>query len=264
MTSFDWPEDRRITWGAESPMYISKVLAEFPEMGTNTLIPLPFIDKALERYRQWKTGTADEKAAIEALSQDQRRHLGVDCAREGDDMTIGYSLKGAILERALRLAMSPVDQTVGEIGRMITDEHYDDVTIEEDPTGGGVIDILRANGHRTIFGEMPGGTPTDEMTYYNRKAELAFKLRERFVDAGNIALDDEDTGAQLSNYKYKVTTFRGHEVYQLEKKGDMKRRIGRSPDDGDAAIYANARVGLSGSGIPQAHAGEAMAARADW
>lgn len=245
LTSPVWVEDKKISWGESSPMFLCKVLAEFPEMGTDTLIPLPFIERALERYRTWKTGTEEERTAIEALAPDDGRHLGVDCAREGDDMTVGYSIEGAIAERVLRLPKSKVDETVGAIGRMNSDIGFKDITVEQDPTGAAVLDFLRAHGHREIYGELPGGTPHDKSKFFNRKAELAFKLRERFVDAENIALDNEDAGAQLSQYKFKLTTHAGYEVFRLEPKAEMKKRIGRSPDDGDALFYANARVGAT-------------------
>jgi len=227
-----WVEDKKITWGETSPMYEAKVEAKFPEMGTDALIPLSFIEKALEKYREWKAG--DE--SILDIAPDKGRTLGVDCARYGDDMTVGYGLQGPILEREFRLPMSGADVRFATIDRLIRQKHFNRVNIEEDMLGGDTIDLLRAKGHQAIYGVNPAGVASDKTEFYDRKTELAWMLRGRFVEAQDIALDCEDTGGQLSNYKYKPTVKAGHSVLKLEPKDDMKKRLGRSPDDGDAAI----------------------------
>lgn len=231
-----WVEDKKITWGETSPMYQAKILAEFPEMGTDTLIPLKFIDLALERYKEYEAG---DKTVLE-LAPNKGRTMGVDCARYGDDMSVGYGLEGPLLERVFRMALSGADERVGRIGSLIREKHFDRVNIEEDAYGGDDIDHLRAQGFQNIFGVTPSGRAEDQTEFYDRKTELAWQLRGRFVEAQDIALDCEDTGGQLSNYKFKYTVKSGYNVKKLEPKDDMKKRLGRSPDDGDAAIYTMA------------------------
>jgi len=232
LTSPDWAEDRRVAWGEKSPMYLAKVLAEFPEMGTDTLIPLKFIEAALERDPQ------------DVEIENGKTSLGVDVARFGDDDTVGYRIKGAEAKRRFRMGMSGVDETTSIVGMEITDNHYDDVNIDEDGIGSGVIDNLRAQEFK-INGIQSGAAANRSDKYYNRRTEMAFMLRERFIEAENLCLDCEDTGAQLSNLKYKYTTKGGHNVYKLEPKEDTKKRLGSSPDDADALIYANATAGVS-------------------
>lgn len=243
ITGPSWVEDKRVMWGVESPMWRAKVEAEFPEMGIDTLIPLPFIEQAIEKYRQWKEGTPEEREAVEGLVSYRKKHLGIDSAREGDDNAIGYRVERAIAERVFRMAKSKGDELIGRIGRLIQDQHFDVVNIEQDPMGAVIMDVLVAQGH-AVNGILPGGVPHEPTKYYDRKTELAWALRERFVELENIALDCEDTGGQLSSYKYKYTTKGGFDVYRLEPKAEMKKRIGRSPDDGDALIYANANKGF--------------------
>ena len=260
LTSAEWVEDKKVSWGMGTPMWQANIEAEFPEMGIDTLIPLPFIEKALEKYRQWKSGTAEEREEIENLTKYRKKHLGVDTAREGDDLCVGYKLEGTIAERLFRLPKSKTDETVSRVGRAITDEHYDVVNIEQDPYGAAIIDMIRAQGHQ-VNGILPGGTANEPQKYFHKKTELAFKLRERFIEAEDIALDCEDTGGQLANYKYIYTTKAGYDVYRLEPKKDMKKRIGRSPDDGDALIFANANIGIGRGQIATA---PSIAAQADW
>lgn len=47
-----WVADRRADWGEDSPLYQSRVLAEFPTSSEDSLIPLAWIHQAFRRYRQ--------------------------------------------------------------------------------------------------------------------------------------------------------------------------------------------------------------------
>jgi phage terminase large subunit len=61
-------------------------------------------------------------------------------------------------------------------------------------------------------------------------------MRERFQD-GSIDIDpaDDDLAAELAAIKYKFTS---NGKIQIEKKAEMKTRVGRSPDRADALMLA--------------------------
>jgi hypothetical protein len=87
--------------------------------------------------------------------------------------------------------------------------------------------------------------------YADRRAEMYWTVRELLdPDIRNnptpIALPpDEDMIGDLSCVKYKVD---GHGRIRVESKDDIKKRIGHSPDDGDAVVLAFAPA----KGRPQA------------
>lgn len=251
LTSYDWPEDRKVAWGEESPMFIAKVKAEFPEMGTDTLIPLKFIEEALNRTPEDVSKAWDGRA------------LGLDVARFGDDMTVGYDLNGCEAKRIFRMSHKPLDQTAARVGKLITDEHFDHVNIDDDGMGGGVVDILVGQGFQNINRILSGARARRPNKYFNRRTEMAFALKERFVNEKNICLDCEDTGSQLSTLKYKYATKGGYNVYQLEKKEDTKKRLGRSPDDADGLIYANANQGVNPDDV-DVSVGQSVAGGSEW
>ena len=43
-----WAYDKYLRWGKDSSLYLSRVLGEFPTEGSNTLIPLSWIEKAMK------------------------------------------------------------------------------------------------------------------------------------------------------------------------------------------------------------------------
>jgi hypothetical protein len=67
-----WVEEKRKSWGEASPLYQSKVLGEFPEVGDDTLIPPGWIIAAVERE----------------LERGLPVELGCDIARFGADETV--------------------------------------------------------------------------------------------------------------------------------------------------------------------------------
>ena len=52
--------------------------------------------------------------------------------------------------------------------------------------------------------------------------------------------EDEELAAQLSSIKYKINTAG---QIQIESKDDMRTRLGRSPDEADAAMLTEAEEG---------------------
>lgn len=66
-----WAYERAESWGIDSPMFQSRVLAVFPEEGDDTLIKLSHIERALE-----KTWTEDEWKF-----RPRRKTIGIDVAR---------------------------------------------------------------------------------------------------------------------------------------------------------------------------------------
>jgi phage terminase large subunit len=82
---------------------------------------------------------------------------------------------------------------------------------------------------------------TDPERFKNLRAELWWNLRERLnpnprLNPDPIALPPDDVlMADLTNVKYRINS-RGQ--IEIESKEDIKKRLGRSPDRGDAVVLA--------------------------
>lgn len=83
-------------------------------------------------------------------------------------------------------------------------------------------------------------TSDGRLGFKNKRAEATWRLRE-LLDPENqetVALPpDAQLRADLASYRWKLLS---GGIIQVELKEDIKKRIGRSPDDGDAVIIAMA------------------------
>jgi hypothetical protein len=233
-----WVEEKRKSWGEQSPLWISKITGEFPDQSSDSLVPL----------------TALRNATLKDYEPGKPNELGVDVARFGDDATVIYHRQGHTAERKAKVYNRDLMHVVGMVVREIIATGATRVKIDDIGLGGGVTDRLRelkAEGkiHRTVeiigvnVGEAPQTNKTDEV-FKNLRAELNWSLRQRFVE-GNIRLvgDNDDLLSQAGQIKYKFTS--AGEI-QIEAKADMKKRTrGVSPDDWDALVLAFAEMGGS-------------------
>jgi len=218
----EWVWDKWEKWGEDSPLWISRVLGEFPAVSTDTLIPLSWIEAAQRR-------------GLDASAPDV---LGVDVARQGSDETVLVHRQGPVARVVKVTHQEDTMQTTGRVVVALNETNATEARIDAVGIGAGVYDRLREMGKPAV--EMQSGQAAkDPERFLNARAEWWWGLRERF-EAGDIDIDeDDDLAAQLSNIKYKFTS-RGQ--IQIESKDEMKRRGVGSPDRGDALMLAFADI----------------------
>lgn len=221
----DWVDARRNRWGEDSPLWVSRVLGQFPETSTDGLIPLAWIEQAQNR----------------SLEPTTPNELGVDVARFGDDSTSIYHRKGPVLRCIGNYHGLATTEVTGRVVQALIETGADDAKVDEIGIGAGVVDSLVEQG-RPVTGVNVGEGAKDRERFANLRAEVFWGLRERF-EVGDIDLDptDEVLAAELAGLKYKIDS-RGR--IQLEKKEDMKKRLPNlgSPDRADAAALAFAQA----------------------
>ena len=228
-----WVDDARRNWGEDSPLFISKVLGEFPESSENTLIPASWIVAAQNRE----------------LPAEGTRTIGVDVARFGTDKTILATRTGPVFRIVKTLTHSATTATAGEVVNLMR-THRGTAHVDGVGVGGGVVDMLRAAGV-PVADLQAGSGATDSERFKNARAEWYWGLRERF-EAGDIDLDpaDDELASQLASIQFSYTA-RGQII--LESKDDMAKRGLPSPDRADALMLAFAtttrRKPLKGSGF---------------
>jgi hypothetical protein len=99
----------------------------------------------------------------------------------------------------------------------------------DEGNGGGVIDRLRQLGHE-VMGVHFGGK-AGRPRYVNKRTEMWFEMRD-WITSGGVIPNDMGLKQDLATPTYKFTS--AQDVYSLESKDEIKKRIGRSPDVGDA------------------------------
>lgn len=214
-----WVATRYQRWGPTSSLYQARVLGQFPEQGSDTLIPLAWIEAA--QARQLKPG-----APIQ---------LGVDVARYGEDETVLYLRRGSVVRMHGSHAMSTTMETVGWTVHAMDETDAEIAKVDADGIGAGVYDRLVELG-RSVYEIRGGMTASDPERFANRRAEWYWGLRERF-ETGDIDIpeDDDELASQLANLKWKVNS-RGQII--IESKDEMKKRGLSSPDRADGVCYA--------------------------
>lgn len=188
----------------------------------------------LIRY-EWTMGASN----IEPV--DGKAALGVDVARYGDDDTVLSPIHG---NRVLPLEYHhglDLERTAALVRSKILDTPIDGQNVHVDAVGlgAGVVDILRSQGHRVtevISGAKAVETRGDTFRYNNLRSQMWWHVREA-LRKGELCfeLDDPRLREDLTAPRYTIT---GDKVIKVESKDDIKRRIGRSTDAGDAVVYA--------------------------
>jgi hypothetical protein len=211
-----WVADRYKDWGNASPLYLAKVLAQFPQNSEDTLIPLHLIEAAVDR----------------TLSVSEPNEISVDVARFGSDSSIIMQRKGSVARILKTIRKNDTMELSGEVIVALRSTGAIIAKIDSIGVGAGVFDRLNEQ-EFPVFEMQSGGASSDKERYANARAEWWWNLRDRF-ESGDIDIeDDEELIAQLANIKYKVTS-RGQIL--IESKDDMKKRGLPSPDKGDALM----------------------------
>lgn len=221
----EWVEDKRRRWGNESPLYTSKVLGEFPDIGEDVLFRASLIRAAQER---------------DLTPDDQQVRLGVDVARFGTDRTVLMLARGPVARVVAEYASAATTETSGRVAAIVREHRVKRVQVDGVGVGGGVVDQLRES-DEPVTDLQSGGAARDPSKFINARAEWYWGLRERF-EAGDIDVDpaDDELAAQLGAIRYQFSA-RGQ--IKIESKEDMKRRGLPSPDRADALVYAYASTG---------------------
>lgn len=226
-----WFENRRLQWGEDSALFANRAKGEFHSSDVDSVIPLPWVEAAVERWHVWNdTGRA---------SRPGRKVNGVDVARGGADKTVIAERQGDVV---MRLHEFAIKDTVAIADRTIllapnqTDLHVVDVI----GVGAGVVDTLRRRpGVNVIaFNAARANHMRDrsgEFKFANNRSYMWWALREALdpAFAPTLALPPhEDLLADLTAPKYKISENGGK--IQVESKDDIRARLGRSTDYGDA------------------------------
>jgi phage terminase large subunit len=212
-------DDARKKWGEESPMYAIRVLGDFAKLSSDTVIDLGAVEDAQARE-------------LPADSLQDLVVIGCDVARFGTDETVIAERVGQRIRIVETYVGKPTTHTAGRVAYWASRHPAvaTRVVVDDVGVGGGVTDQLRASG-LSVTAFNGGHSAFDSRQYPNRRSELWFQAA---AEMPLLDLDDDDqlaadlTGPQ---YSYDVKLRR-----VVERKDETKRRLGRSPDRGDAVL----------------------------
>ncbi len=242
LTSRTWVEERRRKWGETSPLYVAKVLGQFPDISDDVLIPMSLLTKA--------------QNTDYVPTRDDVKVLGVDIARLGRDKTVLVFRHGTKIRIYKSYSKKDLMTTVGWILHAARELGVDWVVLDDTGVGGGVTDRLRElkkSGEITFnvlplnFGAAAAVSKTKKtrnVRFYNIRSQIYWDFKE-MLTYDEVDLDSptsngdspmEDALSQLGSMKYGPNS-RGE--IQLESKEDYKDRTKLdSPDEADAIVLS--------------------------
>jgi len=161
----------------------------------------------------------------------------VDTARFGDDECVIYGFENENVVKQDIFGMARVTETGARAVKMAREMGANTIGIETDGIGGGVadvcLDILGKNSGITVIEQVANSRADKSDRYGNLRAEAWFEAADTMGDSRASLPNDNQLITDLTSVQYHVSRGR---IF-AEAKEDLKARIGRSPDRGDAYVF---------------------------
>jgi len=212
----EWARQQIELYGRDNPWVQAFILGEFPAASINAILSLEEVEAAMKR-----------QVEPDSYAWAQKR-LGIDVARFGDDRSVIFPRQGL---RAFKPVIMRHQRTTDIAARVAQAKAKWGSELELiDDTGHwghGVVDNLVAAGFSPIALQYHG--PAIDQRYRNKRTEMWMELAEWVKGGGRLPYIPELVG-ELTTVTY--TFINGK--FALEDKDQIKARLGRSPDLGDA------------------------------
>lgn len=229
----DWVEQRRLQWGEQSAVFQNRVLGEFAASGEDSIVPLAWVEKAMERYEAWVEEHGDKLPEFTCV--------GVDIARYGEDKTVLATRYGSMLHQLRYFPLQDTMETTGlAAGLLLAKGGY--AVVDVVGQGAGVVDRMKemkldvrpfnASGKSDLKDR------SGELAFLNARAAAWWGMRELLdpnFDSDIMLPPDDMLIGDLTAPRWRISS--GGKI-QTEAKDDIRARIGRSPDSGDAVVMA--------------------------
>ena len=230
-----WVRDAYYEYGPNSAYWYSHVLGEFPLDAVESLISPSQIKRAQDIPGGLSEYIHPEKGGLPLVA-------GIDVAGPGEDETVVCIRQGRTILDLQSTQSSDPRGWVREILLSWTQRGLQEVHVDEIGQGYYFLkdleDHLGDRGIRIIginVGEKKSMSPDSQRKFANLKAELYWRLRERFIDGQIGGLDDLAAAIQLGSIRY-VENRQGKT--EIEQKSKLKSRGFKSPDRAEAIMLA--------------------------
>lgn len=231
-----WVADKAKRWGVDSPLYQIRVLGNFSEEADDTIISLISVETAQ------RAGYADDFGAN--LLDYPTVTISCDVARFGSDETVLLRKRGPLVEEVEVYHGRDLMITAGKCLTACRKALREPavlrvrIVVDDDGVGGGVTDRLRetmtaelATDRVQLIAYHGGAQAIRPDRFANKRSESWF--RAKWAMPGLDIPDDDDLAADLVSTKYRMNS---NGTIQAERKEDVKKRLGRSPDRADALV----------------------------
>lgn len=210
-------------WGLDSDYIRINVLGEFPKADADTLISFDLIEGARARKAEG--------------CERYRPVWGVDVARFGDDRTAFVRRRHRRIDSAEVWRGLDTMQTAGRIknawDEVAPHDRPSSIIVDSIGIGAGVVDRLREM-NLPVRGVNVAESPAIKAKFHKLRDEMYWKGREWF-EGRDVECPDIEIGSELADVLYGFTSAG---QIKVESKDDIKDRLGRSPDKGEALLLS--------------------------
>lgn len=257
-----WADARAQSWGTTSALYRQQVEGSFAADDENAIIPLSWVEAAFERWHAWRDAGRPAAAGDVGAEHEGRaawidagepvsagaRSYGVDVATSGADKTVIAHRRGQHITRFDHEAIGDTMATVTKMQALIPDEVKGErwAVVDVAGVGTGVADRLAELDYKVKRYVGAGATTaTDEsgeFGFRNVRSAAYWHLRE-LLDPARPAHErimlppKQELLADLTTPTWRIITGSPPKI-AIETKDDLVKRLGRSPDFGDAVVMA--------------------------
>lgn len=242
-----WVEERLHRWvgrpnqtatiaqmASKSSLWVSKVRGLFPTSSTDGVIPLGWVEAAMARWENW---VADGRPRIPGNTV-----IGVDIAGKGEDETAAAIRHGVCVEEIRKYPEADTMEVVGYMAGL-NGLHGGRLIVDSIGIGAGVLDRLREMGIPSEGFVASGSAAgirdaSGEFEFTNARSAAWWGMRDLLDPSrgSKVMLPrDEMLLADLTAPTWKLLS-KGK--IQVEGKADIRKRLGRSTDSGDAVIHS--------------------------
>lgn len=229
-------------WYRPNDLCRAKILGKFPKVSEDALIPQQWVELANKRWIEY------QQQAVKPHKKNHNLVLGSDIAGMGRDNTVDCFRYGNYVEKfnVKHSAGKAIHmEEAGKIANILRANPKAVVSIDTIGEGAGVYSRLVELGlenrtisckysHKPEFGGYELKDSTEQYSFLNMRAYLFWQVREWLdpKNEHNAMLPPSDTFLEeATEIKY---FFQSNGKIQIEKKEDIKKRLGRSTDEFDA------------------------------
>ena len=217
LVSESYIQEMRDRYGERSNQWKIRVLGEFPIQDDDTVISAERIKESINREV--------------VVPEDYPIVIGVDVARFGSDQSVILVKQSRMILEINSYHQLDVMELSGRLLEVYESYGLDvsEILCDSIGVGGGVIDVCK-NWGLPIRGVNVSESPMSDR-YANLRAELYFRMAEWFEEEEVSIPDHKELIRDLSAVRY---LYRPNGKIAIESKSELVKRIGASPDVGDA------------------------------
>jgi hypothetical protein len=233
----EWADKRKRQWGEDSSLYQNRVLGEFANSMEDGIIPLSWVRAAQQRGKELDRRDGWGPIILH----------GVDVAGVGQDACARAERHEAGVKEVVLEDHTSTMETCGKMKKAM-DSKGGSAVIDTVGIGAGVYDRaveigLDVESFKSSKSAKGLTDKSGELTFLNLRAASWWQLRERLDpelgDGTALPAEDSENGKRVAEdlCAPKWTTASNGSIV-VESKKDLRKRIGRSTDAGDAIVMA--------------------------